>query len=183
MFLLERMDFIALVGLFVQAFLAWVFVAVLASLRKRDPSRALDSFLLSFACLATALTVLCAVVERHAGVMAAFYRKPPRPLPTDPGRPERTTSIEFIEPFERLLTDGTIDGSLASTDPKHDATLVAMQLAARTEGMVTDPVYEGKSMAGMVDLIERGEIDADSTVLYAHLGGQPALNAYSGVIQ
>jgi AcrR family transcriptional regulator len=75
--------------------------------------------------LTTALTVLCAVVERHAGVMAAFYRKPPRPLPTDPGRPERTTSIEFIEPFERLLTDGTIDGSLASTDPKHDATLVA----------------------------------------------------------
>ncbi|MFF9039227.1 1-aminocyclopropane-1-carboxylate deaminase [Streptomyces sp. NPDC014892] len=64
-----------------------------------------------------------------------------------------------------------------------DATLVAMQLAARTEGMVTDPVYEGKSMAGMVDLIERGEIAPDSTVLYAHLGGQPALNAYSGVIQ
>ncbi|MEI5523279.1 1-aminocyclopropane-1-carboxylate deaminase [Streptomyces brasiliscabiei] len=64
-----------------------------------------------------------------------------------------------------------------------DATLVAMQLAARTEGMITDPVYEGKSMAGMVDLIERGEIGPDSTVLYAHLGGQPALNAYSGVIQ
>ena len=64
-----------------------------------------------------------------------------------------------------------------------DATLVAMQLAARTEGMVTDPVYEGKSMAAMVDLVERGEIDRDSTVLYAHLGGQPALNAYSGVIQ
>jgi 1-aminocyclopropane-1-carboxylate deaminase len=64
-----------------------------------------------------------------------------------------------------------------------DATLVAMQLAARTEGMITDPVYEGKSMAGMIDLVERGEIAADSTVLYAHLGGQPALNAYSGVIQ
>lgn len=49
--------------------------------------------------------------------------------------------------------------------------------------MVTDPVYEGKSMAGMIDLIERGEIGPESTVLYAHLGGQPALNAYSGVIQ
>ncbi|MER5524455.1 1-aminocyclopropane-1-carboxylate deaminase [Streptomyces sp. NPDC002677] len=62
-----------------------------------------------------------------------------------------------------------------------DTTLEAMRLAARTEGMVTDPVYEGKSMAGMVDLVERGEIAADATVLYAHLGGQPALNAYSAL--
>ncbi|MFG2699079.1 1-aminocyclopropane-1-carboxylate deaminase [Streptomyces sp. NPDC048386] len=62
-----------------------------------------------------------------------------------------------------------------------DTTLAAMRLAARTEGMVTDPVYEGKSMAGMIDLVERGEIGADSTVLYAHLGGQLALNAYSAL--
>ncbi|MGW2229811.1 1-aminocyclopropane-1-carboxylate deaminase [Streptomyces formicae] len=60
-----------------------------------------------------------------------------------------------------------------------EATLDAMCLAARTEGMVTDPVYEGKSMAGLVDLVARGEIPRDATVLYAHLGGQPALNAYS----
>jgi 1-aminocyclopropane-1-carboxylate deaminase len=62
-----------------------------------------------------------------------------------------------------------------------EATLEAMRLAARTEGMITDPVYEGKSMAGLVDLVTRGEIDRDSTVLYAHLGGQPALNAYSAL--
>ncbi|MEU5347602.1 MULTISPECIES: 1-aminocyclopropane-1-carboxylate deaminase [unclassified Streptomyces] len=62
-----------------------------------------------------------------------------------------------------------------------EVTLEAMRLAARTEGMVTDPVYEGKSMAGMVDLVTRGEIGRESTVLYAHLGGQPALNAYSAL--
>ncbi|MFD6290214.1 1-aminocyclopropane-1-carboxylate deaminase [Streptomyces sp. NPDC060205] len=62
-----------------------------------------------------------------------------------------------------------------------DVTLEAMRLAARTEGMVTDPVYEGKSMAGMVDLVARGEIGPESVVLYAHLGGQPALNAYSAL--
>jgi 1-aminocyclopropane-1-carboxylate deaminase len=61
------------------------------------------------------------------------------------------------------------------------ATLDAMGLAARTEGMITDPVYEGKSMAALVDLVGRGEIDRDSTVLYAHLGGQPALNGYSAL--
>lgn len=36
-------------------------------------------------------------------------------------------------------------------------------------------------MAGLIDLVRTGEIGADSHVLYAHLGGQPALNAYSGV--
>ena len=46
--------------------------------------------------------------------------------------------------------------------------------------MIIDPVYEGKSMAGLIDLVRNGDIAKDSTVLYAHLGGQPALNAYSG---
>jgi 1-aminocyclopropane-1-carboxylate deaminase len=63
----------------------------------------------------------------------------------------------------------------------NDATLDAMRLAARTEGMITDPVYEGKSMAGLIDLIGRREIEPTATVLYAHLGGQPALNAYSAL--
>ena len=62
-----------------------------------------------------------------------------------------------------------------------ESTLEAMRLAARTEGMVTDPVYEGKSMAGLIDMVRRGEIEAGSRVLYAHLGGQPALNGYSAL--
>jgi 1-aminocyclopropane-1-carboxylate deaminase len=60
-------------------------------------------------------------------------------------------------------------------------TLDAMRLAARLEGMITDPVYEGKSMAGLIDLVARGEIRPSSTVLYAHLGGQPAINAYASL--
>ena len=62
-----------------------------------------------------------------------------------------------------------------------EQTLDAMRTAARTEGMITDPVYEGKSMAGMIDLVARGGIERTSTVLYAHLGGQPALNGYSAL--
>jgi 1-aminocyclopropane-1-carboxylate deaminase len=62
-----------------------------------------------------------------------------------------------------------------------DATLDAMRLAARTEGMITDPVYEGKSMAGLIDLVTSGEIQRNATVLYAHLGGQPAINGYSAL--
>ena len=64
-----------------------------------------------------------------------------------------------------------------------ESTLDAIRLAGRLEGMITDPVYEGKSMAGLIDLVRGGEIPKDSNVLYAHLGGQPALNAYSGVFR
>ncbi len=58
-------------------------------------------------------------------------------------------------------------------------TLDAIRLCARTEGMLTDPVYEGKSMQGMIDMVRRGEFPQGSRVLYAHLGGVPALNGYS----
>ena len=61
-------------------------------------------------------------------------------------------------------------------------TIEAIRTAGRLEGMLTDPVYEGKSMAAMIDLVRSGEIEAGSRVLYAHLGGQPALNAYAAVV-
>ncbi|OWP20622.1 1-aminocyclopropane-1-carboxylate deaminase [Microbacterium sp. AISO3] len=62
---------------------------------------------------------------------------------------------------------------VASTDE-------AIHLTGRLEGVILDPVYEGKSMAGLIDLVSSRDIPADSNVLYAHLGGQPAINAYSG---
>ena len=49
----------------------------------------------------------------------------------------------------------------------------------RLEGMLTDPVYEGKSMQGMIDLVQKGFFPKGSKVLYAHLGGAPALNGYA----
>ena len=62
-----------------------------------------------------------------------------------------------------------------------DKTIDAIRLCARLEGMLTDPVYEGKSMAALIDLVRDGRIEPGSRVLYAHLGGQPALNAYSTI--
>jgi 1-aminocyclopropane-1-carboxylate deaminase len=60
-----------------------------------------------------------------------------------------------------------------------EGTIEAIQLAARAEGMLTDPVYEGKSMAGLIGMVRSGEIPRGSRILYAHLGGQPALSAYA----
>jgi 1-aminocyclopropane-1-carboxylate deaminase len=57
-------------------------------------------------------------------------------------------------------------------------TIAAIRMAAQLDGMLTDPVYEGKSMAGLIAMARAGEIRAGSKVLYVHLGGAPALNAY-----
>jgi 1-aminocyclopropane-1-carboxylate deaminase len=137
--------------------------------------------------------VVCSVTgSTQAGMVAGFAAAG--------GRPRRVLGIDgSAKPAETRDQVGRIARATASLigwsgeltvelDERYhagtygipdDATLDAMRLAARTEGMITDPVYEGKSMAGMVDLVARGEIPRDATVLYAHLGGQPALNAYS----
>jgi 1-aminocyclopropane-1-carboxylate deaminase len=59
-----------------------------------------------------------------------------------------------------------------------EATITAIRKAASLEAMLTDPVYEGKSMAGLIAMARDGEIPSGSKVLYVHLGGAPALNAY-----
>jgi 1-aminocyclopropane-1-carboxylate deaminase len=64
--------------------------------------------------------------------------------------------------------------------PDHQ-TLEAMRLGASLEGMITDPVYEGKSLAGLIHMVREREIAPDANVLFAHLGGQPALNAYASL--
>jgi 1-aminocyclopropane-1-carboxylate deaminase len=59
-----------------------------------------------------------------------------------------------------------------------ETTLAAIKMVAKLEGMITDPVYEGKSIAGLIGLIKAGEIKPGSKVLYVHLGGSPAIDAY-----
>ena len=78
---------------------------------------------------------------------------------------------------EIVLLDGWHAGTYGIPDAK---TIEAIRLCARLEGMITDPVYEGKSMAALIDLVQDGQIEPGSRVLYAHLGGQPALNGYAG---
>jgi 1-aminocyclopropane-1-carboxylate deaminase len=78
---------------------------------------------------------------------------------------------------EIVLLDEWHAGTYGIPDAK---TIDAIRLCARLEGMLTDPVYEGKSMAALIDLVASGRIEPGSQVLYAHLGGQPALNAYAG---
>jgi 1-aminocyclopropane-1-carboxylate deaminase len=82
-----------------------------------------------------------------------------------------------LEDPEVVLLDEWHAGTYGIPDEK---TIEAIRVCARLEGMLTDPVYEGKSMAALIDLVRSERIAAGSRVLYAHLGGQPALNAYAG---
>ena len=82
-----------------------------------------------------------------------------------------------LDDAEIVLLDEWHAGTYGIPDEK---TLDAIRLCARLEGVLTDPVYEGKSMAAMIDLVQSGRIAPGSRVLYAHLGGQPALNGYAG---
>jgi D-cysteine desulfhydrase family pyridoxal phosphate-dependent enzyme len=59
----------------------------------------------------------------------------------------------------------------------------AIRLLARTEGILLDPVYAGKAMAGLIDYVRRGVIPRDSTVVFIHTGGTPALFAYAAELR
>ena len=141
--------------------------------------------------------IVCSVTgSTQAGMVAGFAAqdRPRRVIGIDgSARPRETkeqvtriaqATAALIEVGRELRADELVldDRYHAGTYGIPDAqTIDAIRTAARLEGMLTDPVYEGKSMAGMIDLVRRGEIAKDANVLYAHLGGQPALNAYSGV--
>lgn len=57
-------------------------------------------------------------------------------------------------------------------------TIDAIRTAAKLEAMMTDPVYEGKSVAGLIDLCKKNEFRRGSNILYVHLGGASAIDAY-----
>jgi 1-aminocyclopropane-1-carboxylate deaminase len=146
--------------------------------------------------------IVCTVTgSTHAGMIAGFAalqqsgdERPRRVLGIDAsatiektrdqvGRIARNTA-NLIE-LDRELADEEITVLEGWAGDRYgipvDSTVEAIRLSGSLEGMIIDPVYEGKSMAGLIDLVTSGEIGKDSTVLYAHLGGQPALNAYGGI--
>ncbi len=143
--------------------------------------------------------VVCSVTgSTQAGMIAGFAAQEPerrvigidgsaRPAETreQVARIARRTAdlIELgrdLREDEIVLDDRYHAGTYGIPD---EQTLEAIRTAGRLEGMITDPVYEGKSMAGMIELVRSGEIERGSNVLYAHLGGQPALSAYAGLFR
>jgi 1-aminocyclopropane-1-carboxylate deaminase len=145
--------------------------------------------------------IVCSVTgSTQAGMVAGFAQleeaggRPRRVLGIDASAKPAETRDQVLRIAQRTAKAIGVQREITADDVELDerfhagvygipdqATIRAMETAARTEGMVTDPVYEGKSMAALIDLVGRGEIAPSSTVLYAHLGGQPALNGYSAL--
>jgi 1-aminocyclopropane-1-carboxylate deaminase len=139
--------------------------------------------------------VVCTVTgSTHAGMVVGFAKdgRARNVIGIDAsGTPEKTHAqvLDIAQKTATLVELGqdiVADDVVLKTDYAYplygvpsEETNDAIRLCARLEGMLTDPVYEGKSMQGMIDLVRKGFFPAGSKVLYAHLGGVPAINAYS----
>lgn len=143
--------------------------------------------------------VVCSVTgSTHAGMVVGFAEdgRAQRVIGIDASaKPEKTKAqvlriaqhtADLVE-LDRPITEADIILDTRYGGPAYglpnEGTLEAIRLCARLEGVLTDPVYEGKSMQGMIDKIRRKEFPKGSKVLYAHLGGVPALNAYSYIFR
>lgn len=147
--------------------------------------------------------VVCTVTgSTHAGMIAGFAA-----LEEAGGRPRKVIGIDASATLEKTrdqvarIARHTADLIGLGRDLRDDeidvregwagdyygipvqSTIDAIRTTGELEGVIIDPVYEGKSMAGLIDLVRDGEIPRDSNVLYAHLGGQLALNAYSAIFE
>jgi D-cysteine desulfhydrase len=129
----------------------------------------------------------------HAGLVTGFYgnnagipviginvsrtKEDQEPLVYDLVRKTAEhVGIEAAIPREAVLCFGEYVGAGYSLPT--DSMVEAVKLLARSEGILMDPVYTGKAMAGLVDLVRQGYFDADENILFVHTGGSPALYAY-----
>ena len=139
--------------------------------------------------------VVCTVTgSTHAGMVVGFAKdgRARKVIGIDAsGTPDQThaqvldiaqRTAELVKLGKSIVADDIVlvrDYAYPVYGVPSEETNEAIRLCARLEGMMTDPVYEGKSMQGMIDLVRKEYFPAGSKVLYAHLGGVPAINAYS----
>lgn len=81
-----------------------------------------------------------------------------------------------VPPDQVLVDDTWLGPGYGTVTP---AVTEAMELAARTEGLILDPVYSARTMAGLIGMVRRGDFRPSQTVVFLHTGGAPALFGYS----
>jgi 1-aminocyclopropane-1-carboxylate deaminase len=139
--------------------------------------------------------VVCTVTgSTHAGMLVGFAEdgRSQNVIGIDASNTPKQTKAQVLEIAQNtaklveLKRDITNDDIVLKEDyayPEYgvpsEETNEAIRLCARLEGMITDPVYEGKSMQGLIDLVNNNFFPKNANILYAHLGGVPAINGYS----
>jgi len=94
-----------------------------------------------------------------------------------------TAALLGVPPPERQAIECLADWVGPGYSLPSPEMVAAVRTAARREGVLLDPVYTGKAFAGLLGLIERGDIGADERVLFVHTGGTPVLHAYADVLR
>jgi 1-aminocyclopropane-1-carboxylate deaminase len=139
--------------------------------------------------------ILCTVTgSTHAGMLVGFAKdgRARRVIGIDASATPIQTKAQVLEIARNTAKLVELGQEIAEADVvlledyaypcygvPSEATKNAIRLCARLEGMITDPVYEGKSMQALIDLVGNGYFPDGSRVLYTHLGGAPALNGYA----
>jgi D-cysteine desulfhydrase len=143
--------------------------------------------------------VICASgsTGTHAGLVAGFFgnhssinvvginvsrtKKAQEPLVHDLAqRTAERLGINTTIDADRIVCFGDYVGPGYSLPTPEMAE--AVRLVARTEGILLDPVYTGKAMAGLIDLARQGYFKKDDNLLFVHTGGSPALYVYRQAI-
>lgn len=127
-------------------------------------------------------------LELGARLFGASYR--PIGIAVSGGEPEKRDHAVRVarEAAELLGVTAVIDPELLVTDQGYygegyaiptDACVEAIRIVVRNEGVLLDPVYTGKAMAGLIDHVRQGLIDPAETVVFLHTGGAPGFFAQS----
>ncbi len=139
--------------------------------------------------------VVCTVTgSTHAGMLVGFAKdgRQRRVIGIDASATPAQTKAQVLDIAQKTADLVALGTPIADDDVvlvedyaypcygvPSEETKAAIRLCARLEGVITDPVYEGKSMQAMIDLVKKGYFPAGSKILYAHLGGVPAINGYA----
>jgi len=129
----------------------------------------------------------------HAGLLAGFHGNNSRisTIGISVSRPRMEQEERVYDLAQKTLERLGIEGGIARekvecldayigpgySQPTSEM-VEAVVLLARSEGILLDPVYTGKAMAGLIDLIRKGRFVDDENLLFIHTGGVPALFAY-----
>ncbi len=134
----------------------------------------------------------------QAGLLAgrALAQGGPRVSAVSVSKPNRDALLdellEIANQTSERIGGGPVSADEVHVDFRHlgegyglptEAMVSAVELVARTEGLLLDPVYTGKAMAGLISAILKGEIADSETIVFLHTGGMPGLFAYPGEFQ